>query len=132
MDVGGEARLLSGPPGRAMAIAIRSTRELARSQRGRRRWSSGRPTASSVRSPQRRAQERGVGPRRPPVLGVALDRVVDDDRVAAGEAQLLQHTLEGLNAMPPLGYCMDCTEADFRALIRFMIPAELKTTETDT
>ena len=54
------------------------------------------------------------------------------DRVAAGEAQLLQHTLEGLNAMPPLGYCMDCTEADFRALIRFMIPAELKTTETDT
>ena len=52
------------------------------------------------------------------------------DRVAAGEDQLLQHTLEGLNAMPPLGYCMDCTEADFRALIRFLIPAELKTEET--
>ena len=52
------------------------------------------------------------------------------ERVAAGEDQLLRHTLEGLNAMPPLGYCMDCTEADFRALIRFMIPAELKTEET--
>jgi len=41
-------------------------------------------------------------------------------RLAQGEAVLLKHTLEGLNNMPPLGYCMDCEEQDFRRLIRFM------------
>lgn len=51
-------------------------------------------------------------------------------RLAAGEATLLKHTLEGLGAMPPLGYCMDCTEADFRALIQFMLPATLRAEET--
>ena len=43
-------------------------------------------------------------------------------RHAQGEAMLLQHTLEGLNEMPPLGYCQDCEVADFRALVRFMNP----------
>lgn len=52
-------------------------------------------------------------------------------RVAAGEASLLRHTLEGLGTMPPLGYCMDCTEDDFRALIRFMVPATLRSPEDD-
>lgn len=47
-------------------------------------------------------------------------------RLAAGENELLAHTLEGYGAMPPLGYCMDCTEADFRALIQFMLPATLR------
>ena len=41
-------------------------------------------------------------------------------RMALGEAQLLQHTVEGYNNMPPLGYCMDCERGDFVALIRFM------------
>ncbi len=41
-------------------------------------------------------------------------------RLAQGEAVLLAHTVEGFNAMPPLGYCMDCGWEDFRALIRFM------------
>ena len=49
-------------------------------------------------------------------------------RAAAGEATMLKHTLEGLGAMPPLGYCMDCTEDDFRALIRFMLPPALRDT----
>jgi cytochrome c5 len=50
-------------------------------------------------------------------------------RAAGGEDRMLRHTLEGLGAMPPLGYCMDCTEADFRALIRFLVPAPLRGAE---
>jgi cytochrome c5 len=41
-------------------------------------------------------------------------------RLAKGPEVLLQHTLEGFNDMPPLGYCMACERADFEALIRFM------------
>lgn len=41
-------------------------------------------------------------------------------RVAQGEAVLLTHTVEGINNMPPLGYCMDCESRDLTALIRFM------------
>jgi cytochrome c5 len=41
-------------------------------------------------------------------------------RAAPGEETLLSHTIEGFNNMPPLGYCMDCEEFDFRTLIRFM------------
>ena len=52
-----------------------------------------------------------------PVLG---DEAAWADRLARGEEVLLQHTVEGFNNMPPLGYCMDCEEDDFRALIRFM------------
>jgi cytochrome c5 len=42
------------------------------------------------------------------------------ERIERGEAVLLARTLEGWNQMPPLGYCMDCTTDDFRALIAFM------------
>ena len=42
-------------------------------------------------------------------------------RIARGEAQLLAHTIEGYNDMPPLGYCMACEHDDFRALIKFMV-----------
>lgn len=52
-----------------------------------------------------------------PVLG---DREAWQERFAQGEAALLEHTVAGLNNMPPLGYCMDCEEEDFLALIRFM------------
>jgi len=41
-------------------------------------------------------------------------------RLAKGREVLLAHTIEGFNKMPPLGYCMACEEADFRALIDFM------------
>ncbi len=41
-------------------------------------------------------------------------------RLAKGEAILLQHTIEGFNQMPPLGYCMACEQADFVAMIDFM------------
>jgi cytochrome c5 len=52
-----------------------------------------------------------------PRLGVEADWA---PRRLAGEEVLLAHTVEGFNNMPPLGYCMSCTEADFRALVRFM------------
>lgn len=52
-----------------------------------------------------------------PVLG---DQEAWAPRLAQGEDTLLQHTIEGFNNMPPLGYCMDCEEADFRRIIRFM------------
>jgi cytochrome c5 len=41
-------------------------------------------------------------------------------RVAQGRDVLLEHTLDGIGNMPPLGYCMSCEAADFRALIDFM------------
>ncbi|MDD3762572.1 MAG: c-type cytochrome [Nevskiales bacterium] len=41
-------------------------------------------------------------------------------RLAQGESVLLDHTLSGYKGMPPLGSCMDCSEADFLALIQFM------------
>jgi cytochrome c5 len=56
-----------------------------------------------------------------PVLG---DREAWSPRLAQGEEVLLEHTVEGLNNMPPLGYCMDCEEEDFRQIIRFMAGGE--------
>ncbi len=44
-------------------------------------------------------------------------------RLAKGSDILLQHTLEGFNNMPPLGYCMSCERDDFVALIDFMAGA---------
>jgi cytochrome c5 len=51
------------------------------------------------------------------VLG---DRAAWAARLDKGESTLLENTVAGLNNMPPLGYCMDCEEDDFLALIRFM------------
>jgi len=52
-----------------------------------------------------------------PVVG---DREAWAPRLAQGEDLLLEHTVEGLNNMPPLGYCMDCEADDYLQLIRFM------------
>lgn len=41
-------------------------------------------------------------------------------RVEQGEELMLEHTIEGYNNMPPLGYCMDCSRQDFLKLTRFM------------
>jgi cytochrome c5 len=37
-----------------------------------------------------------------------------------GRQTLLRHTVEGLNSMPPLGYCMACEREDFLSMIDFM------------
>lgn len=41
-------------------------------------------------------------------------------RLAQGRETLLKHTVEGLNNMPPLGYCMACERDDFLVMIDFM------------
>ncbi|MDD9890664.1 MAG: c-type cytochrome [Gammaproteobacteria bacterium] len=41
-------------------------------------------------------------------------------RLAKGESAVMTNVLEGINSMPPLGYCMACEISDFRAMIGFM------------
>ena len=48
------------------------------------------------------------------------DRAAWAPRLAQGEDVLLDHTINGFNAMPPLGACMDCDEAQFRALVAYL------------
>lgn len=45
-------------------------------------------------------------------------------RLVQGMDALLDHTLNGYQGMPSMGYCFDCTEDQFRALIRFMSSGE--------
>lgn len=47
-------------------------------------------------------------------------------RLAQGMPTLLGHVREGFNGMPARGYCNDCSDQDYEALIRFMsTPAQL-------
>jgi cytochrome c5 len=41
-------------------------------------------------------------------------------RLAKGMDKMVANTKNGINAMPPKGMCMDCTDAEFKALIQFM------------
>ena len=41
-------------------------------------------------------------------------------RLDQGAGVLMKSTTDGLNRMPPQGYCMDCSEADFAAMIKMM------------
>ena len=47
-------------------------------------------------------------------------------RLAQGPDALLDHTINGYQAMPPLGACMDCDEQQFRALIAYLVDAEAR------
>ena len=38
-----------------------------------------------------------------------------------GEDALIRSVLEGLNSMPPLGYCMSCELEDFKSMVNFMV-----------
>ena len=40
------------------------------------------------------------------------------------KAELIASVRNGLNAMPAMGYCLDCTDTDFEALIAFMSSEE--------
>jgi cytochrome c5 len=40
---------------------------------------------------------------------------------AKGMDGLLQSVHNGLNAMPPKGMCMDCTDGEYKALIEYMM-----------
>ena len=50
----------------------------------------------------------------------AGDRAAWEPRLRQGADVLLRHTIDGYQGMPPLGSCMDCSEAEFDGLIRFM------------
>ena len=52
------------------------------------------------------------------------DRAAWQPRIAQGLPTLLEHTVNGYKGMPPLGACMDCSEQEFEALIRFMAGLE--------
>ena len=59
------------------------------------------------------------------ITGEANAPVVGDteewqQRLQKGEAVLLNNVVNGINSMPPLGYCMSCEAADFRVMIDFM------------
>lgn len=41
-------------------------------------------------------------------------------RMQQGLPVLVQHAINGYKGMPPMGSCMDCSEAEFEALIKFM------------
>ncbi len=48
------------------------------------------------------------------------DTAAWDKRFAQGEATVLKHSIEGLNAMPPKGTCGNCSDDDLLAAINYM------------
>ena len=53
-----------------------------------------------------------------PIIGIQAQWATAREK---SESTLLRSVIEGINDMPPLGYCMACEEDDFRALITFMM-----------
>lgn len=43
-----------------------------------------------------------------------------EPRLKQGMPTLVKHVTDGFNAMPPRGLCMDCTAADYEAVIAWM------------
>lgn len=52
------------------------------------------------------------------------DALAWEARVSQGLDIMLDHTINGHGAMPPMGMCMDCTQEDFLAFIRLMTGLE--------
>lgn len=48
------------------------------------------------------------------------DKAAWAPRLKQGEAVLLDHIRKGFKAMPARGLCADCTDADYKALIKYM------------
>lgn len=60
----------------------------------------------------------GTGAAGAPIKG---DATAWEERVAQGEEVLVQHALNGFNAMPPKGTCMDCSDDEITETVRFLI-----------
>jgi cytochrome c5 len=43
-------------------------------------------------------------------------------RLTTGFDSLLENTKQGINSMPPMGTCQDCTDEELQAAIRKMLP----------
>jgi cytochrome c5 len=44
------------------------------------------------------------------------------ERLSAGADAMLQNVKQGLNAMPPMGTCVDCTDEELQSAIAEMLP----------
>ena len=55
-----------------------------------------------------------------PAAPKAFDAEAWKPRLAKGIDALLHSVKNGFNAMPPGGMCTDCTDADYKALIKYM------------
>jgi cytochrome c5 len=53
-----------------------------------------------------------------PMLG---DKEAWAPRIAQGMETLYKHALSGLNAMPPKGLCMDCSEEELDGAVDYMV-----------
>ncbi len=42
-------------------------------------------------------------------------------RIATGEAAMMEIVMKGKGAMPPKGTCMDCSDADLKATVDYMV-----------
>lgn len=51
------------------------------------------------------------------------DAAAWDSRTAKGMDALMASVKNGLNAMPPMGMCFDCTDEEYVALIEYMAAA---------
>lgn len=45
-------------------------------------------------------------------------------RMEKGMDTLVKNAKNGINAMPPKGMCFDCSDAEFKALIEYMVAGE--------
>ncbi|MEO6698287.1 MAG: c-type cytochrome [Paraperlucidibaca sp.] len=48
------------------------------------------------------------------------DKAAWAPRLKQSQATLVAHIKQGYKMMPPMGLCNDCTDAEFKALIKFM------------
>jgi cytochrome c5 len=53
-----------------------------------------------------------------PMLG---DAAAWEPRVARGMETLMTNTMQGIGAMPPMGTCMDCSEAELEASVQYIL-----------
>ncbi|ROR34282.1 c-type cytochrome [Inmirania thermothiophila] len=49
------------------------------------------------------------------------DKAAWAPRIAQGMDTLVQRAMNGFNAMPPKGTCGQCSEADIRAVVEYMV-----------
>lgn len=49
------------------------------------------------------------------------DKAAWAPRIAKGLSTLVQHSLQGFNAMPPKGLCMDCSDDEIKAAVEYMV-----------
>lgn len=52
-----------------------------------------------------------------PKLG---DKAAWEPRIAAGMDAMMANVINGKNAMPPKGTCMDCSDEDLKAAVEYM------------